>query len=211
MPHDPASGGLDDTNDHEDRHRRRMQRKKAAIDAAIGRADQDRGLILVLTGNGKGKSSSAFGMVARALGHGMRVAVVQFIKGRGDTGEEAHFRSQPGLTWEVLGEGFTWDTQDLAGDRETARQGWERVRGLLRDAAVDLVVMDELTYTLSYGWLDITTVLEDLRNRPPMQHVVITGRAAPEALCEAADTVTEMRDIKHAFRAGVQAQKGLDL
>ena len=198
-------------NDVQQRHRERMQRKKAVIDAAIERSERDQGVLLVIAGNGKGKSSSAFGMAARALGHGMRVAVVQFIKGRGDTGEEAHFRAQPGLTWEVLGEGFTWDTQNLERDRETARQGWEVARALLRDPAVDLVVIDELTYPIRYGWLDLDAVLDDLLARPAMQHVVITGRGAPEALCEAADTVTEMRDLKHAFRAGVQAQKGLDL
>jgi cob(I)alamin adenosyltransferase len=194
-----------------ERHRGRMQRKKEAIDAAIARADQEKGLLLVLTGNGKGKSSSAFGMIARALGHGMRVGVAQFIKGRSDTGEEAFFRRQENVIWHVLGEGFTWDTQDLARDTETAQRGWAIVREMLCDPTLDVIVLDELTYPIKFGWLDLTTVLNDLKNRPAMQHVVITGRAAPEALCEAADTVTEMRDIKHAFRAGIQAQKGIDL
>ena len=199
------------TADREQRHRDRMQRKKAVVDAAIERADRDQGLLLVLTGNGKGKSSSAFGMVARALGHGMRVGVAQFIKGRTDTGEEAFFRRQPHVIWHVLGEGFTWDTQNLARDIETARRGWDVARELLHDPTLGLVVLDELTYPLKYGWLDLKTVLDDLAARPPMQHVVVTGRAAPEALIEAADTVTELRDVKHAFRAGVRAQKGLDL
>lgn len=199
------------TADREQRHRDRMQRKKAVVDAAIERADLDQGLLLVLTGNGKGKSSSAFGMVARALGHGMRVGVAQFIKGRTDTGEEAFFRRQPGVIWHVLGEGFTWDTQNLARDIETAQRGWDLTRALLRDPTLGLVVLDELTYPLKYGWLDLKTVLDDLAARPPMQHVVVTGRAAPEALIEAADTVTELREVKHAFRAGVRAQKGLDL
>ncbi len=193
------------------RHRKRMQRKKAVVDAAIERADQEKGLLLVHTGNGKGKSSSAFGMVARALGHGMRVGVAQFIKGRSDTGEEAFFRRQDNVTWHVLGEGFTWDTQNLERDTETARQGWAVVQTMLRDPTINLIVLDELTYPLKYRWLDINQVLEDLQNRPPMQHVVVTGRAAPEALCDAADTVSEMRDIKHAFRAGITAQKGIDL
>lgn len=188
-----------------------MQRKKAVIDAAIARADRDQGLLLVLTGNGKGKSSSAFGMVARALGHGTQVGVVQFIKGRSDTGEEGFFRRQSGVTWYVLGEGFTWETQNLACDTETAQRGWAVARELLRDESLGLVVLDELTYPLKYGWLDIETVLDDLAGRPPMQHVVITGRAAPEALVEAADTVTELGDVKHAFRAGIRAQKGIDL
>jgi cob(I)alamin adenosyltransferase len=194
-----------------ERHRLRMQRKKEVVDAAIGRAERDQGVLLVLTGNGKGKSSSAFGMLARALGHGMRVGVAQFIKGRADTGEEAFFRAQPGVVWHVLGEGFTWETQNLARDIETAQRGWAVVRKMLRDPALGLVVLDELTYPLKYGWLEIDTVLEDLAARPPMQHVVITGRAAPAALIEAADTVTELGDLRHAFRAGVRAQKGVDL
>ncbi|MBU0500888.1 MAG: cob(I)yrinic acid a,c-diamide adenosyltransferase [Gammaproteobacteria bacterium] len=194
-----------------DPYRDRMQRKKAIVDAAIARADRDQGLLLVLTGNGKGKSSSAFGMVARALGHGMKVGVAQFIKGRRDTGEEAFFRDRPGLTWLVLGGGFTWETQDPVHDAELARQGWERVQEMLRDPALGLVVLDELTYPLRQGWLDLGQVLADIQARPPLQHLVITGRGAPEALLTAADTVTEMRDIKHAFRAGVRAQKGVDL
>ena len=196
-------------HDKAQRHAERMARKKAHIDQGIEAADIDRGLLLVLTGNGKGKSSSAFGMVARALGHGMSVAVAQFIKSRTDTGEEAFFRKQ-GVNWHVLGEGFTWDTQNLAQDIETARRGWRTVQELLRDERIDLVVLDELTYPLKYGWLAIEHVLHDLEQRPPAQHVVITGRGAPQALCEAADTVTELRDIKHAYRAGVRAQKGVD-
>ncbi len=194
-----------------ERHRRRMQRKKRVIDAAIARADRDQGLLLVLTGNGKGKSSSAFGMLARALGHGMAVGVAQFVKGRSDTGEEAFFRRQPGVTWHVLGEGFTWETQNLEQDRATAQRGWEVARGLLADAGLGLVVLDELTYPLRYGWLDLESVLADLAARPPMQHVVITGRGAPPELIDAADTVTELQDVRHAFRAGVRAQKGVDL
>ena len=194
-----------------ERHRKRMQRKKEVVDSAITRADQEKGLLLVHTGNGKGKSSSAFGMIARALGHGMRVGVAQFIKGRTDTGEEAFFRNQENVVWHILGEGFTWETQNLERDTETAQRGWAIVQEMLRDPTLDLIVLDELTYPLKFGWLDLSAVLQDLQNRPAMQHVVITGRAAPDALCEAADTVSEMRDIKHAFRAGVQAQKGIDL
>ncbi len=194
-----------------DRHRARMRRKKEVVDARIAAAATDRGVLLVLTGNGKGKSSSAFGMMARALGHGMKVGVAQFIKGRSDTGEEGFFRRHPGVHWHVLGEGFTWETQILARDTETAQRGWAVARDLLHDPGLGLVVLDELTYPLKYGWLDIETVLADLAARPRMQHVVITGRAAPEALIEAADTVTELRDVKHAFRAGVRAQQGVDL
>jgi len=194
-----------------DRHAARMAKKKAVIDAHIASADQEKGLLLVLTGNGKGKSSSAFGMVARALGHGMKVGVCQFIKGRSDTGEEAFLGKQPGVEWQVLGEGFTWDTQNLERDIATAKQGWEVARRMLADPAIQLVVLDELTYLLKYGWLDVATVLVDLAARPSMQHVVITGRAAPPALIDAADTVSEIADVKHAYRAGVKAQAGVDL
>lgn len=192
-------------------HSERMARKKAVIDEKIQAADIDRGVLLVLTGNGKGKSSSAFGMLARALGHGMQAGVAQFIKGRSDTGEEAFFRQQSGVQWHVLGEGFTWETQNLAQDIATARRGWEKVRGMLQDERLGLVILDELTYPLKYGWLELDTVLEDIAARPPMQHVIITGRGAPEGLIEIADTVTELHDVKHAFRAGVKAQPGVDL
>jgi len=198
-------------NDQSERHATRMAKKKAVIDANIARADQEKGLLLVLTGNGKGKSSSAFGMVARALGHGMKVGVAQFIKSRSDTGEEAFLGKQAGVEWHVLGEGFTWDTQNLERDIATAKQGWEVARHMLRDPGIGLVVLDELTYLLSYGWLDTETVLSDLATRPPMQHVVVTGRAASQALCDAADTVSEIADVKHAYRAGVKAQAGVDL
>ncbi len=194
-----------------DDHQQRMQRKKEVVDAAIARADRDKGLLLVLTGNGKGKSSSAFGMVARALGHGLKVGVAQFIKGRGDTGEELFFADQPNVVWHVLGEGFTWDTQNLAKDQQTAQDGWQVVKAMLSDPTIGLVVLDELTYPISYRWLELETVLADLAARPPMQHVVITGRSAAKGLCDAADTVTELRDIEHAFRAGIRAQKGIDL
>ncbi len=192
------------------RHKTRMQRKEAVVDAAIERADRDKGLLLVLTGNGKGKSSSAFGMLARALGHGMNVGVAQFIKGRSDTGEESFFRSQPNVQWHVLGEGFTWKTQDLERDIATAQQGWQTVRPMLQDPSIDLIVLDELTYTFKYGWLQLDDVLADLAARPAMQHVVITGRGAPQALIDAADTVSELRDVKHAFKAGIRAQRGID-
>lgn len=198
-------------NEKAERHAARMAMKKAVIDAAIAQANVEKGLLLVLTGNGKGKSSSAFGMLARALGHGMKVGVAQFIKGRSDTGEEAFFCKQPGVEWHVLGEGFTWDTQNLERDVATAKQGWEVARRMLSDPGIQLVVLDELTYLLKYGWLDLASVLADLAARPPMQHVVITGRAAPQALLDAADTVSEIADVKHAYRAGVKAQAGVDL
>lgn len=200
---------IDDNKD--DRHRTRMQRKKEVVDAHIAQAQQERGVIVVNTGNGKGKSSSGFGVVARALGHGMQVGIVQFIKGRGDTGEENFFRRFPDqLTYHVMGEGFTWETQDRQRDIEKAQAAWEVARGFLRDPNINLVLLDELNIALKLGYLDVATVIADLQQRPPMQHVVITGRGAPEALIEVADTVTEMNVIKHAFKAGVKAMPGVE-
>lgn len=193
------------------RHANRMARKKVVIDSAIAQATQEKGLLLVLTGNGKGKSSSAFGMAARALGYGMKVGVAQFIKGRSDTGEEAFFRNQPNVEWHVLGEGFTWDTQNRARDIQKAREGWEVARKMLSDPSFSLIILDELTYTMNYGYLDATQILADIAARPPMQHVVVTGRSAPQPLTDAADTVTELMDVKHAWRAGIKAQPGIDL
>lgn len=194
-----------------ERHTQRMQHKKEVIDASIAKADQDKGLLIVLTGNGKGKSSSAFGMLARAMGHGMKVAVAQFMKGRRDTGEEGFFRNQLKVEWHVLGDGFTWETQNREQDIATAEKGWAIAQQLLSNPEIDFVVLDELTYPLKYGYLDIDTVLADIAARPTMQHVVVTGRGAPDALLEAADTVTNMSDEKHAYRAGIRAQKGIDL
>lgn len=197
------------TNDQ--RHQRRMARKKALIDAQIEKAREERGLLLVLTGNGKGKSSSAFGMVARALGHGLKVGVCQFLKARRDTGEEGFFQRDANVDWQVLGDGFTWDTQDRSQDIATAQRGWAVASAMLIDPNCNLVVLDELTYLLSYGYLDADAVLDTIAARPVNQHVVVTGRGAIESLTELADTVTEMRDQKHAFRAGVSAQPGIDL
>jgi cob(I)alamin adenosyltransferase len=193
------------------RHQQRMARKKALIDASIARADQEKGLLLVLTGNGKGKSSSAFGMVGRSLGHGMKVGVCQFLKSRTDTGEEAFFGKQTDCEWHVLGDGFTWETQNREQDIATSQRGWAVAQRMLTDPAYQLVVLDELTYLLNYGYLDADRVLDALAERPPMQHVVVTGRAASEALRELADTVAEIADVKHAYRDGVMAQRGIDL
>jgi cob(I)alamin adenosyltransferase len=197
--------------DNSEQYQQRMARKKTVVDAAIAAADQDKGLLLALTGNGKGKSSSAFGMVARTLGYGLKVAVAQFIKGRSDTGEERFFSHQPDVQWQVLGDGFTWDTQNRDADIASAQRAWAVAQGFLSDASLHLVVLDELTYLLNYGYLDAQQVCADLAARPAMQHVVITGRAAPECLLKMADTVSEIRDVKHAFRAGVRAQPGIDL
>lgn len=193
-----------------DRHTARMARKKAVIDAAIAAATDERGLLIVITGNGKGKSTSAFGTVARALGHGLKVGVCQFIKSRTDTGEEAFLGKQPGVEWHVLGDGFTWDTQNREQDIATAQRGWQIAIRMLADPAIQLVVLDELTYLLSYGYLDSDIVLDALANRPPMQHVLVTGRGATDALIDLADTVSVIADEKHAYRAGVKAQAGID-
>jgi len=198
-------------DDREQRHKARMTRKKTVVDAAIARATLSRGILLVMTGNGKGKSSSAFGMIARALGHGMKVAVFQFIKGSGDTGEYAYFSRDPNVRWEKCGEGFTWETQDRSRDIAAARAGWEKACQALVDPSIHLVILDEMTYLFKYGYLDLEDVLGVLAARPSMQHVVITGRAAPQALIDCADTVSEIDDIKHAFRQGIVAQAGIDL
>jgi cob(I)alamin adenosyltransferase len=192
------------------RHAARMARKKAVIDKHIAEADIERGVFVIHTGNGKGKSSSAFGVVARALGHGQKVAVVQFIKSRTDTGEEAFFRKQPGVQWLVGGEGFTWDTQDDERDAKMARAAWDVACTHLRNPEIDLVVLDEFTYTLSYKWLNIEEVIDVIESRPAMQHLIVTGRAAAKELVEIADTVTDMTLVKHAYNEGVKGMPGLE-
>jgi len=194
------------------RHNQRMQRQKSIVDGQIQQADKDKGLLLCITGNGKGKSSSGFGMVARALGHDMRVGIVQFIKGACSTGEETFFRRFPNeVEYHVMGDGFTWDTQNLEQDIASAKSGWEVCKRLLSDSSIDVVLLDELNIVLKMKYLDINTVIADIADRPNMQHVIITGRGAPDAIIEAADTVSRIDDVKHAFRAGIQAQKGIEL
>lgn len=194
-----------------DRHSARMARKKQVIDNAIAAAQDERGVLLVNTGNGKGKSSAAFGLVARAIGHGQRVAVIQFVKSRSDTGEEGFFRRFPDLVeWHVMGEGFTWETQDKERDTRAAQAAWELARRYLADPAFGLVVLDEMTYAFKYHWLDLDTVIATLLARPTHQHVVVTGRAAPPELIDAADTVSEVDMVKHAFRAGIKAMPGME-
>lgn len=193
------------------RHKDRASKHKAAVDTAIAAATVDKGLLLVMTGNGKGKSTSAFGMAARMLGYGRQVAIFQFIKGTVDVGERAFLARQPGVAWEICGEGFTWETQDRDRDIAAARAGWAKAARALADPAVALVVLDELTYLITYRYLEIETVLAAIAARPPMQHVVITGRAAHQSLIDAADTVSSVTDVKHAFRDGVRAQPGIDL
>jgi cob(I)alamin adenosyltransferase len=208
-----VSAGSDRRGLSEDEHHReRAQRKKELVDRRIARAVIDRGVVVVNTGNGKGKSSSGFGMLARSLGHGFRCGVVQFIKGSFSTGEEAFFRRFDDLVdYHVMGEGYTWETQDRARDIASAGSAWDVAARMLAAPGYDFVLLDELNIALTKEYIALDAVLAALASRPERQHVVITGRGAPQALIDAADTVTEMRVIKHAFKAGIKAQLGVEL
>ena len=197
--------------DTPEQHRVRMARKKAVVDAGIAQATIERGVVIVNTGNGKGKSTAGFGMIARALGHGMRVGVVQFIKGSFSTGEEAFFRRFPEVSYHVMGDGFTWETQDKERDIASAAAAWKQACELLQDPGIAVVLLDELNIALKLKYIQVEDVISALRKRPAQQHVVITGRGAPDALIEFADTVTEMNLLKHAYHAGVKAQNGVEL
>lgn len=203
---------MTDETDDEARHRAKMAKRKAVQDAEVAsKTIAEKGLLIVHTGPGKGKSTAAFGLVMRALGHGWTVGVVQFIKGAWDTGERhALDRFGDQVRWHSMGEGFTWETQDRARDVASAEAAWALAREMLQNPEVGLVVLDELNIALKYQYLDVERVLADLRARPPMQHVVVTGRGAPPALVEAADTVTDMTPVKHAFAAGVKAMPGME-
>lgn len=192
-----------------ERHRARQQKLKAGVDAKIAAAQDEKGILLVLTGNGKGKSTSGFGTVARAVGHGKKAAVVQFIKGTWECGER-NLLEGAGVEFHVMGTGFTWETQDKEKDTAAALVAWEAAEALLQDESIDCLMLDELTYMVSYHYLDVERVLSALKNRPPMQHVIITGRACHRAIIELADTVSEVQPIKHAFEAGIKAQQGFD-
>ena len=193
------------------RHERRMQRKKVLMDEKIEQAQRQTGVLLIHTGNGKGKSSSAFGMVMRALGHGMKVGVVQFIKGAMSTGEEIFLRRFPDeVQFHAMGEGYTWVTQNRERDMEKAALAWEQAKRFLSDPTIGLVVLDELNIAMKYHYLAMETVIADLDARPEMQHVVVTGRGALPELIAIADTVTEMQVVKHAFKDGIVAQAGVE-
>ncbi|HYH19038.1 MAG TPA: cob(I)yrinic acid a,c-diamide adenosyltransferase [Azospirillum sp.] len=193
------------------RHAEKMAKKKAARDRMLAGKTIEKGLLIVHTGKGKGKSTSAFGMVMRAVGHGMRVGVVQFVKGKWATGERTVLERFPDLVeFHALGEGFTWETQDRERDIASARAAWEAARRLIDDPDVRMVLLDELNIVLRYGYLPLEEVLEGLRNRPADTHVIVTGRNAAEELIEAADLVTEMTMVKHPFRDGVKAQAGIE-
>lgn len=193
----------------DERHQARQQRLKEQVDARIAAAQEERGLLIVITGDGKGKSTSGFGTVCRAVGHGLKAAVIQFIKGNWACGERTLLESA-GVNFDVMATGFTWETQDRSADMQAAQAVWQQAKLRLQDPSLDLVLLDELTYMVAYGYLELDDVLEALVNRPPMQHVVITGRGCHRALLELADTVSEVKNVKHAFDAGVKAQQGID-
>ena len=192
-------------------HKKKMEKLKSSVDASIAAADTERGVSILLTGNGKGKSSSAFGMVIRTLGYSLRAGVVQFIKGEQLSGEELYLRDRcPDVTFYQMGTGFTWDTQDRSGDIAAALRTWEMAEKMLGDPSYNLVVLDELTYMLSFKYLDEAEVIKALTNRPREQSVVVTGRGGGSALVDWADTVSDIRDVKHAYNSGVKARKGVD-
>lgn len=202
--------------DQAERHKRKMQKQKEKVDKSISAADTERGVLILLTGNGKGKSSSAFGMVMRALGYGYKVGVVQFIKGQQLSGEEIYLKelaqqeNGPEVDFYQMGTGFTWNTQDRDKDVAAAERTWAVVEPMLRDPSYHLVVLDELTYMIAYKYLDEEKVIAALRDRPLEQSVVVTGRGGGSALQDLADTVSEIKDIKHAFKAGIKARRGVD-
>lgn len=193
------------------RHAERMQRKKAVVDAGIERAQEERGIVVLITGNGKGKSTSAFGTLYRALGYGHQAGVVQFIKGTQASGEIIYLKQHaPQVAYHAMATGFTWDTQNWDADKAAADEAWLHAARMLKDERLNLVLLDELTYMLKYNYLDAAMVIEAIRARPAGQSVLITGRAAKPELVELADTVSEIADVKHAYKAGVKAQAGID-
>ncbi|MFW1132798.1 cob(I)yrinic acid a,c-diamide adenosyltransferase [Vibrio parahaemolyticus] len=193
----------------EARHKARQQKVKEQVDAKIAAAQEEKGLLLIIAGNGKGKSTSGFGTIARAVGHGLKCSVAQFIKGTWDNGER-NLLEKLGVEFQVMATGFTWETQNKTADTEAAQLVWKECKRMLQDDSIDVILFDELTYMVSYGYIDLDEVVEALNNRPKMQSVVITGRGAHRTLIEMADTVSEVKNVKHAFESGVKALKGVD-
>lgn len=193
----------------DERHRERQQRVKDKVDARVAAAQEERGIVIVFTGNGKGKTTAAFGTVTRAVGHGKKAAVVQFIKGTWPNGER-NLLEPHGVEFQVMATGFTWNTQDRESDTAACLAVWEHGRRMLADVSLDLVLLDELTYMVAYDYLPLEEVLTALRNRPAHQTVIITGRGCHREITELADTVSELRPVKHAFDAGIKAQMGID-
>ncbi len=195
----------------EAQHAEKMKKKQAAHDKIVASKTIEKGLLVVHTGKGKGKTTAALGMVVRAIGHGKKVGVVQFVKGAMTTGEKVVFDAFPAqVEFKPMGEGFTWDTQDRSRDIATARTAWDEVKRMIADPSYDMVLADELNIVLRYDYLPLDEVLAVLTARPEMKHVIVTGRNAPEALIEAADLATEMTLVKHPFRSGVKAQPGIE-
>ncbi|MFC3123577.1 cob(I)yrinic acid a,c-diamide adenosyltransferase [Pseudoroseomonas globiformis] len=192
------------------RHREKMAKRKAVQDAEVAGKTIEKGLLMVHTGSGKGKSTAAFGLALRMLGRGRKVGVVQFIKGAWSTGERGLLEAYAMLEWHSMGEGFTWETQDKARDIAAARRAWEQAMRMMADPALGLLVLDELCIALRYDYIPLEEVLSGLAARPAALHVVVTGRNAPQALLDVADTVTEMKAVKHHFAAGVKAQQGIE-
>ena len=192
-------------------YKKRMQRKKEYIDSRIDAANIDKGIVVLLTGNGKGKSSSAMGMICRSLAYDMKVGVVRFLKGEQATGEDIFLQDQENVSIFLMNAGFTWDTQNKQLDKEKALEAWTEAKKFLSDSEIGLVVLDEITYMVNYNYIDEKSIIEALSGRPKSQHVVITGRAASKNLIEIADTVSEVINIKHAFSEKIRAQKGIDL
>ncbi|WP_068546575.1 cob(I)yrinic acid a,c-diamide adenosyltransferase [Thalassotalea crassostreae] len=202
------------TNDNskltkEKKHQARQQKLKEKVDQRIANATKEKGLLLVITGNGKGKSTSGFGTVARAVGHGLKASVVQFIKGTWECGER-NLLELHDVDFHVMGTGFTWETQNKEEDTKAAQSAWSDAKVLLSDDSIDVVLLDEITYMVTYGYIDLEDVVECLNKRPAHQHVIITGRACHRQLIELADTVSEVQSIKHAFDNGIKAQAGID-
>lgn len=193
----------------EDRYQQRQQRVKDRVDARVAAAQEERGIVIVFTGNGKGKTTAAFGTATRAVGHGKKVAAVQFIKGTWPNGER-NLLEQHGVEFQVMATGFTWDTQNRESDTEACLQVWQHATRMLADESLDMVLLDELTYMVAYDYLPLEEVLNALAHRPVHQTVIITGRGCHRDILEYADTVSELRPVKHAFEAGIKAQIGID-
>lgn len=194
----------------EEKHQQKMAKKKAMIDAKIAAAQEERGILILLKGNGKGKSSSALGTMARSLGYGKKCAVIQFIKGQNETGEQRFFQDHPLVDWHVMGHGFTWETQDKKQDIAAAQKAWLLAEKLLQDDTYDFLLFDEMSYMFKYGYLDVEPVVKALQARPKMQNVMITGRTMATPLQDIADTISTVQEDRHAFHQGVKAQEGIE-
>ena len=200
---------MEENSERQQRHQARQQRLKEKVDARIAAAQDERGLMIVFTGDGKGKSTSGFGTVTRAVGHGLKAGVVQFIKGTWECGERVLLQ-KAGVEFHVMATGFTWETQNREQDQQAAQLVWQEAKRMLASDEYDVVLLDELTYMAAYHYLDVDEIVAAITNRPLHQHVIITGRGCHRALLEIADTVSEIKNVKHAFDSGIKAQKGID-